>query len=417
MNGDWELTTSNQQAEEGRSTHESEPSSSPISQPLGLASAFLGLALAIAACACGPLTALASGLGSRGAAIQRALAVTVLGGGLGLALAAVGWSLWQGRPSRRFYPVRGWPLWAALLALLAVGALISSLGLGAPYLLPLINTLTMMLLPALIVAAVGRALGGRGGSWRDVVGGLIGGGSLGAGLAVIVELSLVALTVAGALVLGLIPGGMDTVRSLVEQVRDPTFLSDPQALLDLLTPGTALIALILVGVIAPLVEETTKTLGVALLGLRLKPAPARAFLMGVASGAGFALAENLLNSAVISSLWVPGVLSRLAATLLHCATGGLTGWGWGELWGKRRPRRLLLAFAGALGLHGAWNSVTLGMVVSGLVSANQLVDSPSAMLGSSVALVLGAALLLLLGVTLVGLWWASRRLARGEREA
>jgi hypothetical protein len=57
------------------------------------------------------------------------------------------------------------------------------------------------------------------------------------------------------------------------------------------------------------------------------------------------------------------------------------------------------------------------MVVSGLVSANQLVDSPSAMLSSSVALVLGAALLLLLGVTLVGLWWASRRLARGEREA
>ena len=402
-------------SEEGGAERASTPSS--LRQTLGLLSALAGLLVALATCACGPMMAvLATATGeeaSSGPAIQQALALTVLGMGLGMAIAVEGWRTWQGRPSPPFHPQRPWILWMVLLPLLAAGLLISLLDLAPAYLLPPINTFTMLLLPALILGMVGHALGGAGGSWRDVVGGLVSGASLGTGLAVLIEVSLLVVLAVGALALGLLPEELSSVESWGEPLGDPTLLSDPQALLDLLTPGMVAVILLFIAVLTPLAEEVTKTLGVGLAGAWLRPGPARAFLLGTASGAGFALAENLLNGAVIGTLWGPGILSRLAATLMHCATGGLMGWGWGELWAGKHPWRLVLAFAGAVVTHGVWNGLAVGAALGGLLTASDTGD-PAWMAAVSLATMAMAALLLLIATaTLAGMVWAARRLGRG----
>ena len=395
-----------------------QPASSSLRRAFALAGLGVGLLLAVTACACGPLMLLATSFVGDGApagpAVQQALGLTVLGAGMGLALAVDGWHMWQGRTSRPFYPRRTWLLWAVLLPLLAAGLAISLTDLAPDYLLPPVNTLTMLVLPALILAAVGRVLGGAGGTWRDVIGAVFGGASLGTGLALVVEVSLVGLLLAGALLLGLVPGGVEGLGLLMEQLEASDLLNEPQILLELFSPVLLLLALVFLSVVVPLVEEVAKTLGVGLAGIRLRPTPARAFLLGVASGAGFALAENLLNGAIVGVIWGPGILSRLAATLMHCAAAGLTGWGWGELWTGRRPGRLALALAGAVGLHGLWNGLAAGTVVSVLVAVGRANDPAWAAVTGLVTVALMVALMFLATAALVGMLWAGRALARRE---
>lgn len=387
-------------------------------QALGLLGTLTGLALAMIACVCGPLSLpLATNAQNApdGPAIQQALALTVLGSGLGLVLAISGWKVWRGQPSRPFRPQRSWILWAVLLPLLAVGMVVSLLDLAPDYLLPPVNTLTMLILPALIVGAVGRALNGAGGTWRDVIGGVVSGASLGTALAMAVEAGLAVMAVAAAMMLGMLPGGMASLRSLQEQLSNPNLFYDVQALLELVTPVTVLALLTFVSVLTPLVEETTKTLGIGLAGAWLRPHPARAFLLGVASGAGFALAENMLNGALIGTLWGPAILSRLAATLMHCATSGLMGWGWGELWAGRRPWRSVLAFAGAVATHGVWNGLAIGVVIGGLWTAGAIDNPVQVQIAGLITLALACGLFLSGALTLAGLLGAARVLGQRAR--
>ncbi len=392
--------------------------SSPPSlrQLLGLAGAVVGLSVAFASCVCGPAMTVLVELGSEIAldemAVQQTLALSVLGGGLGLAVALEGWRVWQRRPSPPFHPQRTWVLWLILLPLLMTGFLVSTMDLAPAYLLPFINTLTMLLLPALVLGMVGRALGGAGGSWRDVLGGVVSGASLGTGLAVVLEIGLLAFLVAGALVMGLLPADLTSLESWEGQLNDPSLLYDPETLLELLSPTVIAAVFLFVAVLTPLAEEMTKTLGVGIAGAWLRPAPARAFLLGAASGAGFALAENLLNGAIIGSLWGPGTLSRLAATLMHCATGGLMGWGWGELWGGKHPWRLVLSFTGAVMVHGVWNGLAVGAAVGGLMASASEADPAQAAAAGLAVAVLVVLLMLIAIAALVGIVWAARRLGQ-----
>lgn len=405
-----------EQREEGGAVGGPAPSSPSVGQALGLAGAVVSLLAAVVACGCGPLLALFSlspGTAPlNGAIVQQSLAVTVLGVGLGLLAAVECWRVWRGRPSPPFHPRRVGLLWLLALPLLVLGVAVSLVASLSTTLLPLVNTAAMALLPALVLGTVGGVLGGRGGTWRDVVGGLIGGASLGPALAITVEIAVVASLVVIALLFGLLPGGVERLESLQVQMSDPSFLADPQALLDLLSPAVVVIILFVFAVVTPLTEEIVKTLAVGLAGPWLRPTPARAFLLGVAAGAGFALTENLLNGALIGDVWGLGLVSRLAATLMHCATGGLMGWGWGQAWTARRPARLALAFVGAGTVHGLWNGLAVGITLSGL-SVGASMDNPLQM---GAAGLLMMALLAGLGLmclgTVVGLLWAGRALGR-----
>jgi len=412
-----ESVSRDEELEEGRE-QEASPSSSSFHRLLGLFSALAGLMVAISVCSCAPLALSIPSLtalgGLAGPAIQQALALIVLGTGLGLAVAVEGWRIWKEQPAPSFHPRHTGLLWLALTPLLAVGFLISIVDTELDYLLPLVNTLTMILLVALILNLVGRSLAGTGGSYRDVLGGLVSGASLGTGAAIVVEIALAGFLVLVALGLGLMPGGLEGLESLAEQLEAPSFLYSPDQLSSLLSPAVIAIALTFVAVVTPLIEETTKTLGIALAGWWARPSPRRAFLQGVASGAGFALAENLLNGGLIGPLWGAGVLSRVGATLMHCGASGLVGWGLGSFWAQKRIGRLILGFVGALALHGAWNGLAVGAAVGGVVAAGGAESPTTTAIASLVTGLLLLVLIFLASAALLGMLRLGRILARPE---
>ncbi|MBC7226938.1 MAG: PrsW family intramembrane metalloprotease [Thermoflexales bacterium] len=344
-------------------------------------------------------------------ALPQAVAVGALGVCLGLVLIAEGVRKRRGTPSRPFRFRRfGW-LWLAFAVLLVAGTIVSVLN-APPLLMALIHAPTLLLLPALVLTLVGWGLRGRGVSWSDVSGGLLAGALLGTGTALVIEAILMVFLAVALFALGLLPQEWLQQAPQALAAGEIPFPAEVEGLLDGLTPPLMLIALVFIGGLVPLVEEATKTLGVGLAGAWLRPSPARAFLLGVASGAGFALAENILNSVFTGPAWGPAVLARLMATVMHCATGGLMGWGWGQWWAGRRPWRLPLAFVGAATAHSLWNSCAAGAALLGLMALTRTGDPVwMGLAGLLLLTLLGMLFLLACGVA-VTLLWASHRLGR-----
>jgi hypothetical protein len=378
--------------------------------------AALGSGLGLLVLASGLLGPIGVGSGNGLTVTQTLVAagLTALALGLGIPLAIHGRAGWLGSPSRSFAPLQLWWLWIALALLIASGAVVNTLPAAPTLLLALIHVPAMALPPFIVLLVVGRALQGTAGSWREVIGGMAGGGFLGTGLSLAGEgLVLLALVLAWTVVTLLTPGGVERITALSESLQDPAWLEDPTHLPRLLvTPSIAFSVVGMFAIPVPVIEEAFKTLASGVVGRWVRPRPARAFLWGVAGGAGFSLAENLLNGALGGAdPWAFGTLARLGATVMHCATGGLVGWGWGQLWTARRVRHLIGAYAAAVAIHGLWNAAATGTVI---LSASALEHEGNALLSSLMGLGMLALLawLGLLGVTfLVALILAGRRLA------
>lgn len=345
------------------------------------------------------------------------LSVVVLGPVLGIPLIVQSWAGWRGRPSRPFVPPRaGWPGLIVLLVLLALGAVVSLRSPAPALLLPPIHVLVMSLLPLLVLWPVGRALRGTGGSSRDVIAGMAGGGFLGMTAALIGEgVVILAVVIIVTIIVMATPGGPERIQELAERVQEADWPADAQNLLPLLlSPAVVLSLLGVFSIPVPLIEEAVKTLATGIAGRWARPTPARAFLWGVASGAGFALAENLFNGALGGAeRWLPGAIARFGTTVMHCATGGLVGWGWGQLWTARRPWRLPGCYAAAVLVHAAWNAFAVG---AGLLDIGVMAHAGKFPL---TYLLLGMLALLVLFTTasFVALLVAGRRLAAQTEQA
>jgi len=187
---------------------------------------------------------------------------------------------------------------------------------------------------------------------------------VGIGASLVLE-ALVGLVVA-ALVLAVTPGGMARLQEIINSIgtQSSDLLNDTDLLL---SPAIVIPTLLTLTLPVPLIEEAFKTLVIGIAGRWIRPRPARAFLWGVASGAGFALVENLFSGAMGDiHAWPVGALARLATTVMHCFSAGLVGWGWAHLWNRRRPLRLLGAYACAAGIHALWNGAAVGLTFLGL---------------------------------------------------
>ena len=337
-----------------------------------------------------------------------------LGLGTGISLMLHSWAAWQARPSRPFNPSRVWLTWLVWILLVGLGTLVSSLPLASAWLLPPIHILTMSLPPLIILWSVGRALRGLGGSWREVIVGMVGGGTLGIGGSLIGEALVVLVLVGVAIVVTpLMPDEMEQIAALADGLQDPSGPVDMTSLMQLLlSPPIAISVLGIFSIPVPLIEEIFKTLAAGVVVGWVRPHPARAFLWGVASGAGFALAENLFNGALGGAEgWAIGAIARFGATTMHCAAGGLVGWGWGQLWVERRILRLLGAYIVAVIVHGVWNAAT---VSAALLSAGALIHGDNNIWLAIAGLGMLAALSLLLALTVTfvfALPLAGRRLA------
>ena len=51
--------------------------------------------------------------------------------------------------------------------------------------------------------------------------------------------------------------------------------------------------------------------------------------------------------------------------MMHCFSGGLVGWGWGQLWTARRPLRFLGSYAAAVTVHSLWNAAAVSAALLG----------------------------------------------------
>jgi RsiW-degrading membrane proteinase PrsW (M82 family) len=271
-----------------------------------------------------------------------------------------------------------------------------------------------MSIPSLLMLGLaGWGLRGTGGTRRDVVAGMTSGGCLGMGISMVAEIVVfIAVIVAVIVVVMLTPGGIARIYELSTNMDDPAWQADASNMINLLlSPAVVLPLFGILCVLVPLMEELFKTLAGAVAGHWIRPHPGRAFFWGVAAGAGFALAENLLNGAAGGAeAWAPLVVARVGTTAMHCLASGILGWGWGQLWTARRPLRLLGTYATAVTLHGLWNALAVSMGYASVIASMQ-----SEALWGSISGLVAIALMAILGLMtfsfFVALFLIARRLA------
>lgn len=190
-----------------------------------------------------------------------------------------------------------------------------------------------------------------------------------------------------------------------------TLPQDPESLLLILKPllsqPLVILALFLAfTVLVPIVEEVLKTISVWLLAKRIRSVP-EGYVVGILSGAGFALMEGLfsLGSFGSGAEWLSLVLGRMGGSLLHVFTGGVIGWGLASIWREGRGIKYALSLILSLLVHGLWNGVVLSASLLPIVYPGS--EYPKLV---NVPMILYALLILLTGIMLTGFIIFSKRL-------
>ncbi|MBN2550034.1 MAG: PrsW family intramembrane metalloprotease [Anaerolineales bacterium] len=186
----------------------------------------------------------------------------------------------------------------------------------------------------------------------------------------------------------------------------------------LVRPGVILSVLGLAALIVPLIEELLKPIGVWLL-LGRKMTPGAGFAAGALSGAAYALAESLAFTAN-GETWGIAVIVRAGTAVVHILNTAILGWAIARLFQKPRPParkgwmtrvgQFLLAYLGAVLIHGVWNGLT---VMASFTALGALPEAPA--LPGWLTVPGKAAPFLLVGMALAGFWaliWANRKLTR-----
>jgi RsiW-degrading membrane proteinase PrsW (M82 family) len=122
--------------------------------------------------------------------------------------------------------------------------------------------------------------------------------------------------------------------------------------------------LILVSVIAPLVEELLKPIGLLFVMKRLRT-PYEGVLYGVACGMGFAMIENLLYELFIliwygSDAWTINAFARgIGSTVLHAVGPAAVGYAiaFSNQMEKPLTKYITLAYVFGIVMHGLWNGI------------------------------------------------------------
>ena len=232
--------------------------------------------------------------------VMSALAA-LAGGGAGLYHAIRALNRYRSAP---FSLPRFWLLFALTVVILGTGIALFALNLPTGP-VELIEPLVLLsgIVPAIAVLALGLQVLKPSVTWRHAFLALTTGATLAIGAASILEL-LLTLALLGAASLNIDPADFNPNSSF----------------------GVVAI-LVLVAVIAPLVEETTKQISGFFLLPRIK-GPQEAFLIGLAAGIGFAMVETSGYIGMAQADWVGIALGRVGAGLLHGMGAAMAGVGW-----------------------------------------------------------------------------------------
>ncbi len=252
--------------------------------------------------------------------------------------------------------------------------------------------------------------GVRGGSRRRRWGLLASGMWLSTGLALLAEaaLGLLALIAVGVY-FALHPGQVPLLQDFASRLSSGSGLSDVlgvlQPLLD--RPAAFFAALVVFAGVAPLIEETAKSVSVWLV-LAGHPLPGEGFVAGALTGAGFGLVEGLFASSNLGGAWGFTLAIRGGSALMHIAAAAAAGYGIAVFRRSGGVAPLVGGYFAAIAIHGTWNAAVVVLGFGGLHLA--MGPNASNYLGL-LAVVLGASILAALYLlTPFALILANRRL-------
>jgi len=176
-----------------------------------------------------------------------------------------------------------------------------------------------------------------------------------------------------------------------------------------------LVFLVVVALEAPIPEEFAKALSIPMFGRARIQNERQAFAIGLASGAGFAILENMLYEGLYANYngwgWAGITLLRSIGSILHPLGTGIIALGWFRMRNVEGPNvgKLLKAYLLAVGLHTLWNGGFEPLLYfTGL--------DYFAGKGASISIYGETLNILLVGYLILlsfGLWWLLRRIVSG----
>jgi hypothetical protein len=233
--------------------------------------------------------------------------------------------------------------------------------------------------------------------------------TIGPAIMIVLEMiTLLGIIAAGIALLAILhPDTLQDVMRLTEIVQSET---NETVLLNTLAPYISNPFMITAGigyiaVLVPFIEELLKPLAVWLFANKIE-SPSQGFVMGLVSGAAFALVESLNASADGTMSWPVIVSVRAGTSILHMTATGLVGWGIVSMFKEKRYGRFTAAYFSAVLIHGIWNASAAG---AGISAVGESIGKPEWLLKFVPALVSG---LLVLGVGMLVVLIASNRALR-----
>jgi len=160
---------------------------------------------------------------------------------------------------------------------------------------------------------------------------------------------------------------------------------------------------------APIPEEFAKALGIPMFGRKRIQNERQAFAIGLASGAGFAILENMLYEGLYASYhgwgWGGITLLRSIGSVLHPIGTGIIALGWYRM-REGGAGKLFKAYLLSVGLHTLWNGGFEPLVY--MTGMDYFIgEGPSLSLYGETLSVLLVGYLILLSI---GLWWLLQKI-------
>lgn len=226
---------------------------------------------------------------------------------------------------------------------------------------------------------------------------------------ILIELAVLAgIIFIGAILLAILePVTFQELMRIAEIVQTET---NQEVLLNLLAPYISNPIAIATGIgyiaiLVPLIEELLKPLAVWIFATKIET-PAQGFVLGLLSGAAFALIESLNAGADSTVTWPVIVSVRAGTSILHMTASGLVGWGIVSAFKEKKIGRLFGAYFSAVLIHGVWNACAAG---AGLSAIGESIGKPEWLFNFAPALICG---LLVMGVGMLAVLFASNRKLR-----
>lgn len=187
----------------------------------------------------------------------------------------------------------------------------------------------------------------------------------------------------------------------------PTLLFEQNIEMITAEPWFAIVSLAYFAVLVPIIEEALKTM-VVWPWLFRRGSSAQALMGGIIGGSGYALFEAIFLSQQSAS-WLPIMVGRAGATMMHAFTTGIASWGLSEGVVHKRWLRMIGSYLIAITFHGLWNFSAVAVALTdNMVAQNN--EIPPIVLAFRDG---GPIYIILLSMVAVfGIPWLTRRLTK-----